>query len=108
MDSRELGGDVSARVDELRSRVPQLGLKLAAAGYEQARNLPPPALEHRGGRRIRNRVTALQAEMARLEKNARALEQAGQQLKGRTGEMADRRRCLRGSRAAGPGRLPDG
>lgn len=80
-DSRELGGDVRTRADDLRSRAAELGGELAAAGYERVRTLPPRALEHPHGPQTRNRVAGLQAEMARLEKNARALEQAGRQLK---------------------------
>ena len=61
--------------------VPALTFQAVIFPIPRVRTLPPPALERRGGLRTRNRVTVLQAEMARLEKNARALEQAGQQLK---------------------------
>ena len=81
MDSRELGGDVLARVKALRSRVRKLGGELAVAAHERVRTLPPGALAHSGGVQASNRVTALQAEMARLDRHARALEQAAQQLK---------------------------
>ena len=81
MDSRDLGGDVRDRVEALRARVRKLGGELAAAGHGRVRSLPPGALEHRGSPQTVNRVAALQAELVRLEKNARALEQAGRQLK---------------------------
>ena len=81
MDSREPGGDLLARVDELRSRAAQLGRELAAGGQEQVRTLPPGALDQTGRLQARNRIDSLQAEMARLDRQARALEQAGRQLK---------------------------
>ena len=81
MDSLDLGGDVRHRVEDLRARVRELGGEFVAAGHERVRTLPPGALEHRGGLQTRNRVAALQAEMARLDRQARALEQAGRQLK---------------------------
>ena len=81
MGSREPGGDLLARVDELRSRAAQLGRELAAGGQEQVRTLPPGALDQSVGPQARNRIDSLQAEMARLDRHARALEQAGRQLK---------------------------
>ena len=87
--SRELGGDVLARVGFLRSRVAQLGRELAAAGHEQVRTLPPAALGHLGALQARNRCTALQAEISRLDTQARALEQAGRQLKDMWRQLAD-------------------
>ena len=81
MDSRRLEGDAMARVDQLRSGAARSGRKLAAAGLEQARSFPPGAPVRTGGPRAGNRVTALRAEMSRLDRHARALEQAGQQLK---------------------------
>ena len=81
MNSSALGGDARGRVEDLRARVRELGGELAAAGYRQVRTLPPRALGYRGGPQPGNRVAALQAELVRLEKNARALEQAGRQLK---------------------------
>ena len=81
MDSRKLGGDALARVEGLRARVRDLGGELAAAGHERARSLPPGALEHPGGLPAGNHVIALQAETSRLDRQARALEQAAQQLK---------------------------
>ena len=81
MGSREPGGDLLARVDELRSRAAQLGPELAAGGHEQVRTLPPGALDQSVGPQARNRIDSLQAEMSRLDRQARALEQAGRQLK---------------------------
>ena len=81
MGSREPGGDLLARVDELRSRAAQLGRELAAGGHEQVRTLPPGALDQTGRLQARNRIDSLQAEMSRLDRQARALEQAGRQLK---------------------------
>ena len=81
LEARELGGDVLRRIEFLHSRIAQLGGEFTAAGYEQVRTLPPRALEQTGGLEARNRISGLQAEMARLERNARALEQAGRQLK---------------------------
>ena len=81
MGSREPGGDLLARVDELRSRAAQLGRELAAGGHEQVRTLPPSALDQSVGLQARNRIDSLQAEMAHLDRQARALEQAGRQLK---------------------------
>ena len=70
-----------ARVDKLRSRVARSGRELVAAGHEQARFFPPGAPGRPPGPPAGNRVTALRAEMSRLDRQARALEQAGQQLK---------------------------
>ena len=81
MDSREPGGDLLARVDELRSRAAQLGRELAAGDHAQVRTLPPGALDQSVGPQARNRIDSLQAEMSRLDRQARALEQAGRQLK---------------------------
>ena len=81
MDSRELGGDAKNRVKELRSRARQLGGELAGAGQARARALPPGALEHTRRLPAGNQVTALQAGASRLDRQARALEQAAQQLK---------------------------
>ena len=80
-DFRELGGDVLSRVGFLRSRVAQLGRELAAGGHEQVRTLPPRALDQSVGLQARNRIDSLQAGMSRLDRQARALEQAGRQLK---------------------------
>ncbi|MCY4566423.1 MAG: hypothetical protein OXE40_18285 [Gammaproteobacteria bacterium] len=74
-DTRELTGDVRRRVQSLRIRAAKLGKQLAGSGYERVRTLPSDDLE------TRNEVARLQAELAGVEKTARALEQAGQQLK---------------------------
>ena len=81
MDSHELGGDAKVRVKELRSRARQLGLELAGSGHGQARALPPGALAHTRGLPAGNHVTALQAGASRLDRQARALQQAARQLK---------------------------
>ncbi len=74
-DTRELTGDVRKRVQSLRERAEKLGKQLVGSGYERVRTLPSDDLE------TRNEVARLQAELAGVEKTARALEQAGQQLK---------------------------
>ena len=81
--ARELGGDVTATI-ELNSCVPVLR-NWVVKWLRRAMNESAPCRRglwiKRGGLAARNTVTRLQAEMARLERNARALEQAGRQLK---------------------------
>ena len=80
-DTRELKGDVEKRLETLRTRAAQLGREITAPRHERARTVPPGALDHPRDLEARNRVTRLQAELSRVDKNARALEQAARQLK---------------------------
>lgn len=81
LEAGKLGGDVMRRVEAMRSEIPKLARELASAGYDRVRSLPAPALEQAPRQAAAKRVTRLKVEMARLERNARTLEQAGRQLK---------------------------
>ncbi len=80
-DTRELKGDVEQRLETLRTRAAQLGREIAAPCHQRARTLPPGAPGRPRDLEASNRVTHLRAELSRVDKHARALEQAAGQLK---------------------------
>ena len=79
-NSRTLEGDLSKRVGAMRSRLEHLSCELMVSDYEQSRTLAVQALDHPAHLEAASRIARLKAEIVRVERNARALEQAGRQL----------------------------
>ena len=86
--TRELGGAVAARLREVPARVARLRSDLAGLGAQRLRTTRQPGAEFAGALpfgkpppRTMNEMYRLEREMRRLEIGARALEEAGQQVK---------------------------
>lgn len=79
--SRDPGGAVMSSADAMRMKIEALARRLAGSGHDPSRTLPGRAMQHPAWRATGARVTGLQAELLRRERNLRVLEQAGRQLK---------------------------
>ena len=77
----EVGGEVGARVCVLRFAAEQAAKNHASQVYNHGRTLPAQAMERSSNLRARDGVATLKADVSSLERDALALEQAGQQLK---------------------------
>ena len=75
------GGAVKDRIDAVRMRAGELKDDIRKLGPEHLQSVRRRGVDHPGASSAAHRLIGLTSELSRLEKNARALEQAARQLK---------------------------